>query len=183
METLSGRVSGNVYEANGTVFDGFDKVELAHGEQEVRDLQGQQPALSGLRATFHKVIRHGGSVYDAWLNAVSAQVGQVILSMPTSYIRADGYREERKGTNFANHVIQYHEVVGALVGPWARRIVLFFNIMTMGSVATVQIIACASNAYYLSDKLDKQQYALIFGGLSMCMVLLPSLHNFRVFSF
>ncbi|CAM6085899.1 unnamed protein product [Calypogeia fissa] len=212
METLNGRVSGNVYEANGTVFDGFDKVELAHGEQGVRDLQGQQPALSGLRATFHKVIWHGGSVYDAWLNAVSAQVGQVMLSMPTSYAQMGlklgvffnllylcigiwtcyllarlyiehRYREERKGTNFANHVIQYHEVIGALVGPWARRIVLFFNIMTMGSVATVQIIACASNAYYLSDKLDKQQYTLIFGGLSMCMVLLPSLHNFRVFSF
>lgn len=38
---------------------------------------------------------------------------------------------------------QYHEVIGGLVGPWTGRVVLFFNIATMGSVASIQIIACS----------------------------------------
>jgi hypothetical protein len=34
--------------------------------------------------------------------------------------------------------VQYHEVLGSLVGLWAQRVALFFNIVTV-----VQIIACA----------------------------------------
>ncbi|CAM6085736.1 unnamed protein product [Calypogeia fissa] len=196
------------YEANNPkAFNGTEKVAPVPEGKGFGDYRSQ----SGFRATFNKVVWHGGSVYDAWLNAVSAQVGQVILSMPTSYAQmglklgiffhlfyvtigiwtcyllARLYieyrnREEKKGNEFKNHVIQYHEVIGSLVGPWARRVVLFFNIMTMGSVATVQIVACASNAYYLSAHFNKQQWALIWGGLSMGMVLMPTLHNFRVFS-
>ncbi len=39
--------------------------------------------------------------------------------------------------------VQYHEVLGSLVGLWAQRVALFFNIVTVGAVAVVQIIACA----------------------------------------
>ncbi|KAJ7526716.1 hypothetical protein O6H91_16G019600 [Diphasiastrum complanatum] len=164
-----------------------------------------------IASLWKRLIWHGGSVYDAWFNAVSAQVGQVILSMPysfsqmgfgfgvffqafyaaigcwTCYLLACLYleyrsRKEKEGVNFKRHVIQYHEVLGYLVGSWAKYISLFFNIMCMGAVAVVQIIACASNAYYLNSNLDKRQWALIFGAVSTLTVLLPSIHNFRIWS-
>lgn len=167
---------------------------------------------AGSTSFVKKAIWHGGSVYDAWLNAVSAQVGQVILSMPTSYAQM-GYklglffhflyvtigvytcyllarlyveyrvRKEKEGVDFKKHVIQYHELLGGLVGPWAMRISLFFNIVTVGAVATIQIIACASNAYYLNPHLNKRTWAIIFGAASLSVDLLPTLHNFRIFSF
>eukprot|EP01018_Ginkgo_biloba_P029518 Gb_22661 [translate_table: standard] len=173
---------------------------------------GSTSENSGIKTWVQKTLWHGGSEYDAWLNAVSGQVGQVILSMPYSYSQMGlglgiffhllyatvgiwtcymlsclymeyRARKEREGANFKKHVIQYHEVMGYLVGPWLRRTSLFFNIVTMGSVAVVQIIACASNAYYLNSKYNKREWAIIFGAISMLTALLPSFQNFRVWSF
>lgn len=166
---------------------------------------------AGLKNLWNRFIWHGGSNYDAWFNAVSGQVGQVILTMPTSYAQmgfglgiffhllyagvgiwtcyllASLYleyrsRKEKQGTVFKMHVIQYHEVMGELVGPWLRKLCLFFNITTMAAVAVVQIIACASNAYYLNSGMNKREWAVIFGAVSMLTVLLPSFHNFRVWA-
>lgn len=165
----------------------------------------------GLKAWVKKTLWHGGSNYDAWCNAVSGQVGQVILSMPysysqmgfglgiffhllysivgiwTCYMLACLYleyrgRKEKDGVSFKNHIIQYHEVMGYLVAPWLKGACLFFNIVTMGTVAVVQIIACASNAYYLNSDYSKREWAIIFGAISMLTVLLPSFHNFRIWS-
>lgn len=191
------------------------EVENGHGGIAKNGRQEQELSKtpsSAASSLVKKAIWHGGSVYDAWLNAVSAQVGQVILTMPTSYAQM-GYklglfihllyvsigvytcyllarlyveyrtRKEREGVDFKRHVIQYHELLGALVGKWAMRISLFFNIVTVGAVATIQIIACASNAYYLNPHLDKRTWALIFGAASLTVDLLPTLHNFRIFSF
>ena len=55
-----------------------------------------------------------------------------------------------------NHIIQYHEVIGGLVGPWGERAALFFNVVSLLGLAVVQIIACASDAYYLYDGLNKR---------------------------
>lgn len=169
------------------------------------------PNSDGFKTWVQKSLWHGGSRYDAWFNAVSGQVGQVILSMPYSYSQM-GFglgiffhllyagvgiwtcymlsclyleyrsRKEKEGADFKRHVIQYHEVMGYLVGSWLKKVALFFNIVTMGSVAVVQIIACASNAYYLNSKYNKREWAIIFGGISILTCLLPSFHNFRVWS-
>nr|PNR32111.1 hypothetical protein PHYPA_026236 [Physcomitrium patens] len=48
---------------------------------------------------------------------------------------------------------------------------LFFNVVTVGAVAVIQIIACS------------RTWALIFGGLSLTVDLLPTILNFRIFSF
>lgn len=40
-----------------------------------------------------------------------------------------------------------------------------------------------SNAYYLNPHLNKRTWAIIFGALSLTVDLLPTLHNFRIFSF
>ncbi|KAH9309619.1 hypothetical protein KI387_037530, partial [Taxus chinensis] len=143
----------------------------------------------GFKSWVLKTLWHGGSVYDAWFNAVSGQVGQVILSMPysysqmgfglgiffhilyaivgiwTCYMLACLYleyrsRREKEGADFKRHVIQYHEVMGYLVGNWLKKASLFFNIVTMGCVAVVQIIACASNAYYVNSKYNKRDWAI-----------------------
>uniref|UniRef100_A0A0C9RQK5 TSA: Wollemia nobilis Ref_Wollemi_Transcript_23155_1695 transcribed RNA sequence n=1 Tax=Wollemia nobilis TaxID=56998 RepID=A0A0C9RQK5_9CONI len=182
-----------------------------HMDDTLRDSSSVTYQKPGFKEWAQKTLWHGGSNYDAWCNAVSGQVGQVILSMPysysqmglglgiffhllyaivgiwTCYMLACLYmeyraRKEKEGSNFKKHVIQYHEVMGYLVGPWLRRASLFFNIITMGSVAVVQIIACASNAYYLNSKYNKREWAIIFGGISLLTILLPTFHNFRIWS-
>ena len=47
----------------------------------------------------------------------------------------------------------------------------------------LQFSCDCSEAYYLNSHLTKRTWALIFGGLSLSVDLLPTLHNFRVFSF
>jgi auxin influx carrier (AUX1 LAX family) len=37
--------------------------------------------------------------------------------------------------------------------------------------------------YYLSSALNKRSWALVFGALSLLTVLLPTFHNYRVWSF
>lgn len=57
---------------------------------------------------------------------------------------------------YRNHIIQYHEVIGSLMGSWGERAALFFNVVSLLGLAVVQIIACASDAYYLYDGLNKR---------------------------
>jgi hypothetical protein len=45
------------------------------------------------------------------------------------------------------------------------------------------ILAVGSNAYYLNPHLNKRTWAIIFGAASLSVDLLPTLHNFRIFSF
>lgn len=54
------------------------------------------------------------------------------------------------------HIIQYHEVIGGLIGPWGERAALFFNVVSLLGLAVVQIIACASDAYYLYSGMNKR---------------------------
>lgn len=55
-----------------------------------------------------------------------------------------------------DHIIQYHEVIRGLIGPWGERAALFFNIVSLLGLAVVQIIACASDAYYLYSGMNKR---------------------------
>ena len=72
----------------------------------------------------------------------------VTIGVYTCYLLARLYveyrhRKEKEGVHFRHHVIQYHELLGGLVGKWAQNVSLFFNIATVGCVAVVQITACA----------------------------------------
>lgn len=62
----------------------------------------------------------------------------------------------------SDHIIQYHEVIGGLIGPWGERAALFFNVVSLLGLAVVQIIACASDAYYLYDGRTKGQLYCIY---------------------
>ncbi|KAJ6311875.1 hypothetical protein OIU77_013599 [Salix suchowensis] len=126
---------------------------------------------------------HGGSVYDAWFSCASNQVAQVLLTLPysfsqmgmlsgiilqifygflgswTAYLISVLYveyrsRKEKENVNFKNHVIQWFE-----------------------------LIACASNIYYIDDKFDKRTWTYIFGACCATTVFIPSFHNYRIWSF
>ena len=56
----------------------------------------------------------------------------------------------------SEHQVQYHEVLGELTGAAMRHAALFFNVTSLLGLTVVQIIACASDAYYLWQGLTKR---------------------------
>ncbi|KAJ8541685.1 hypothetical protein K7X08_002501 [Anisodus acutangulus] len=155
---------------------------------------------------------HGGSVYDAWFSCSSNQVAQVLLTLPysfsqlgmmsgiifqlfyglmgswTAYLISVLYveyrtRKEREKVDFRNHVIQWFEVLDGLLGKHWRNIGLFFNCTFLLFGSVIQLIACASNIYYINDNLDKRTWTYIFGACCATTVFIPSFHNYRIWSF
>lgn len=164
-----------------------------------------------LRETWNACIWHGGSIFDAWFNAVAAQVGSVILTLPytlsqmgygfgigfqflygvfgcwTVYLLSVLYAEasartKATGILHKRHILQYHEVLGIVAGKWFGRITLGFNMVALTFACVLQLIACSSDVYYMNSKWNKRQWLYLFGSLAIPTVLLPSLHNFRVIS-
>lgn len=74
------------------------------------------------------------------------------------------------------HIVQYHEVIGGLIGPWGEQAALFFNVVSLVGLTVVQIIACASDAYYLYSGLNKRyvpRYAELFDSKPLFCILPP----------
>uniref|UniRef100_A0A6V7QXJ3 Amino acid transporter transmembrane domain-containing protein n=1 Tax=Ananas comosus var. bracteatus TaxID=296719 RepID=A0A6V7QXJ3_ANACO len=132
---------------------------------------------------------HGGSVYDAWFSCASNQVAQVLLTLAililsagdglrsafSAVLWADGEtRKEREKVDFRNHVIQWFEVLDGLLGKHWRNIGLFFNCTFLLFGSVIQLIACASNIYYINDNLDKRTWTYIFGACCATTVFIPS---------
>ncbi|KHN20003.1 Auxin transporter-like protein 5 [Glycine soja] len=158
------------------------------------------------------LLWHGGSVYDAWFNCASNQVAQVLLTLPysfsqlgmlsgtlfqlfygllggwTAYLISALYveyrtRKEREKFNFRNHIIQWFEVLDGLLGKHWRNVGLAFNCTFLLFGSVIQLIACASNIYYINDNLDKRTWTYIFGACCATTVFIPSFHNYRIWSF
>uniref|UniRef100_A0A2N9GSG1 Amino acid transporter transmembrane domain-containing protein n=1 Tax=Fagus sylvatica TaxID=28930 RepID=A0A2N9GSG1_FAGSY len=157
-------------------------------------------------------LGHGGSVYDAWFSCASNQVAQVLLTLPysfsqmgmlsgillqifygmmgswTAYLISILYveyrsRKEKENVNFKNHVIQWFEVLDGLLGPYWKAVGLAFNCTFLLFGSVIQLIACASNIYYIDDNLDKRTWTYIFGACCATTVFIPSFHNYRIWSF
>lgn len=156
-------------------------------------------------------VWHGGSVYDAWLNAVAAQVGSVILTLPYTFSQV-GYgcgiafqilygvfgcwtvyllswlyaevvnRTRDEGLLNKKHILQYHEVIGIVGGKGLGRTTLVFNMTALFFACVLQLIACSSDVYYMNSNWNKRQWLYLFGALAVPTVMLPSIHNFRVVS-
>ncbi|CAN6481338.1 unnamed protein product [Victoria cruziana] len=155
---------------------------------------------------------HGGSVYDAWFSCASNQVAQVLLTLPysfsqlgmvsgitlqlfygllgswTAYLISILYveyrtRKEREKVDFRNHVIQWFEVLDGLLGRQWRNLGLAFNCTFLLFGSVIQLIACASNIYYINDNIDKRTWTYIFGACCATTVFVPSFHNYRIWSF
>ncbi|RVW30696.1 Auxin transporter-like protein 2 [Vitis vinifera] len=158
------------------------------------------------------LLWHGGSVYDAWFSCASNQVAQVLLTLPysfsqlgmlsgvifqifygilgswTAYLISVLYieyrsRKEKENVSFKNHVIQWFEVLDGLLGPYWKAMGLAFNCTFLLFGSVIQLIACASNIYYINDRLDKRTWTYIFGACCATTVFIPSFHNYRLWSF
>ncbi|KAE9606171.1 hypothetical protein Lal_00024827 [Lupinus albus] len=161
---------------------------------------------------FKNFLWNGGSAYDAWFSCASNQVAQVLLTLPTSfsqlgmisgiilqvfygilgswtaYLISVLYveyrnRKEKENVNFKNHVIQWFEVLEGLLGPYWKAIGLAFNCTFLLFGSVIQLIACASNIYYINDHLNKRTWTYIFGACCATTVFIPSFHNYRIWSF
>ncbi|KAH0463416.1 hypothetical protein IEQ34_007998 [Dendrobium chrysotoxum] len=164
------------------------------------------------KSRFSSLLWHGGSAYDAWFSCASNQVAQVLLTLPysfsqlgmlsgilfqllyglmgswTAYLISILYveyrtRKEREKVDFRNHVIQWFEVLEGLLGKHWRNVGLVFNCTFLLFGSVIQLIACASNIYYINDKLDKRTWTYIFGACCATTVFIPSFRNYRIWSF
>ncbi|CAM6074186.1 unnamed protein product [Sphagnum tenellum] len=107
-------------------------------------------------------IWHGGTWFDAWITAVAAQLKQ---------------RKMLAGTYQKGHILQYHEVIGGLVGKWGQYITKTFILLSLTFGRTLQLIACSSDVYYMNSNWNKRQWLYLFGGLALPCVLIPTLHT------
>ncbi|KAF7825555.1 auxin transporter-like protein 2 [Senna tora] len=177
------------------------------GEDEADQKEAENSVFS-----FKSFLWHGGSVWDAWFSCASNQVAQVLLTLPysfsqlgmlsgilfqifygivgswTAYLISVLYieyrtRKEKENVNFKNHVIQWFEVLDGLLGPYWKAVGLAFNCTFLLFGSVIQLIACASNIYYINDKLDKRTWTYIFGACCATTVFIPSFHNYRIWSF
>ncbi|KAG6553925.1 hypothetical protein Mapa_004842 [Marchantia paleacea] len=184
--------------------------EMQEQHQKIEQLENDEQVTIGGRAK--DLLWHGGSATDAWFSAASNQVAQVLLTLPYSFSQlgiASGVtfqifyglvgcwtcylittlyceyraRKEKEGQDFKNHVIQWFEVLGGLLGPYWRMAGLVFNCVFLLFGSVIQLIACASNIYLINDKLDKRTWTYIFGACCATTVFIPTFHNFRVWSF
>ncbi|KAH9614755.1 hypothetical protein KSS87_016543 [Heliosperma pusillum] len=182
------------------------------GNGEERENVGLEMEDENQKFSFKNFLWHGGSVYDAWFSCASNQVAQVLLTLPysfsqmgmlsgiilqvfyglmgswTAYLISVLYveyrsRKEKEGVNFKNHVIQWFEVLDGLLGPTWKALGLAFNCTFLLFGSVIQLIACASNIYYINDHLDKRTWTYIFGACCATTVFVPSFHNYRLWSF
>lgn len=189
---------------------GHSKEEAGeHSSKRALDDDGNGSSCGGL---VKKLFWHGGSVYDAWFSCASNQVAQVLLTLPysfsqlgmlsgvlfqvfygimgswTAYLISCLYleyrtRKEKENVSFKNHIIQWFEVLDGLLGPYWKAVGLAFNCTFLLFGSVIQLIACGSNIYYINDHLDKRTWTYIFGACCALTVLIPSYHNYRVWSF
>lgn len=192
-------------EATEAIVGNYTEMEVDRREQDgLHD--------TSLKGQIKKLFWHGGSVYDAWFSCASNQVAQVLLTLPysfsqlgmasgvvfqvfyglmgswTAYLISCLYveyrsRKEKENVNFKNHVIQWFEVLDGLLGPYWKAVGLAFNCTFLLFGSVIQLIACGSNIYYISDHFDKRTWTYIFGACCSLTVLIPSFHNYRVWSF
>ncbi|CAM6087530.1 unnamed protein product [Calypogeia fissa] len=184
-------------------------LEMQEQHQKIEQLESDPPSL-GERVK--SMLWHGGSAGDAWFSAASNQVAQVLLTLPYSFSQlgtASGItlqifygvlgcwtcylittlyceyrtRKEKEGHSFKNHVIQWFEVLDGLLGPRWKALGLAFNCTFLLFGSVIQLIACASNIYLINDSIDKRTWTYIFGAICMLTTLVPSFHNFRIWSF
>ncbi|CAL0329305.1 unnamed protein product [Lupinus luteus] len=176
------------------------------------EMEGEEGKSKDIKTRLSSFLWHGGSSYDAWFSCASNQVAQVLLTLPysfsqlgmvsgilfqlfygllgswTAYLISILYveyrtRKEREKVNFRDHVIQWFEVLDGLLGKHWRNVGLAFNCTFLLFGSVIQLIACASNIYYINDHLDKRTWTYIFGACCATTVFIPSFHNYRIWSF
>ena len=69
-----------------------------------------------------------------------------------------------------------------LVGPRAGMFAQVVVYVALIGLSTVQIISTSSNSYILNDSWSKRDWTLLWGGIFMFMLLIPSFRHYRMMS-
>uniref|UniRef100_A0A804LPM4 Amino acid transporter transmembrane domain-containing protein n=1 Tax=Zea mays TaxID=4577 RepID=A0A804LPM4_MAIZE len=163
--------------------------EAFGGHLEAAEMTEAEEEHSGVKSRLSGLLWHGGSAYDAWFSCASNQLFYGLLGSWTAYLISILYleyrtrREREKAADFRNHVIQWFEVLDGLLGRHWRNAGLAFNCTFLLFGSVIQLIGCASNIYYVNDRLDKRTWTYVFGACCATTVFIPSFHNYRVWSF
>ncbi|TQE08904.1 hypothetical protein C1H46_005518 [Malus baccata] len=173
-----------------------EKVETVIAGNYVEMEREESDAKTTAKSKLSSFLWHGGSAYDAWLLKCFSHcrtrfpnwLFYGLMGSWTAYLISLLYveyrtRKEREKVDFRNHVIQWFEVLDGLLGKHWRNVGLFFNCTFLLFGSVIQLIACASNIYYINDNLDKRTWTYIFGACCATTVFIPSFHNYRIWSF
>ncbi|KAG6784197.1 hypothetical protein POTOM_009883 [Populus tomentosa] len=176
-----------------------EKVETAIAGNYV-EMEREEGSSKSTKNKFSNFLWHGGSVAQVLLtlpysfsqlgllSGILFQLLYGLMGSWTAYLISVLYveyrtRKEREKVDFRNHVIQWFEVLDGLLGKYWRNIGLLFNCTFLVFGSVIQLIACASNIYYINDNLDKRTWTYIFGACCATTVFVPSFHNYRIWSF
>ncbi|GFY82333.1 transmembrane amino acid transporter family protein [Actinidia rufa] len=135
--------------------------------------------LLTLPYSFSQLGMVSGIVFQIFYGLVGSWTAYLISVLYIEYRT----RKEKENVSFKNHVIQWFEVLDGLLGPYWKAVGLAFNCTFLLFGSVIQLIACASNIYYINDKLDKRTWTYIFGACCATTVFIPSFHNYRIWSF
>ncbi|RVW17778.1 Auxin transporter-like protein 3 [Vitis vinifera] len=140
-------------------------------EREEGDSKSTKSRLSAL-------FWHGGSVYDAWFSCASNQALMLLCCPSASHTALLVFAT---GDVIWNSLSTVLWVDGELDCLSHKRLLFNCTFLLFGSV--IQLIACASNIYYINDNFDKRTWTYIFGACCATTVFIPSFHNYRIWSF
>ncbi|KAG5550446.1 hypothetical protein RHGRI_015418 [Rhododendron griersonianum] len=155
--------------------------------------------LLTLPYSFSQLGMPSGIVFQVFYGLMGSWTAYLISVLYIEYRN----RKEKENVSFKNHVIQvsnsfsrfslssilaasasrWFEVLDGLLGPYWKAVGLAFNCTFLLFGSVIQLIACASNIYYINDKLDKRTWTYIFGACCATTVFVPSFHNYRIWSF
>ncbi|EFJ22743.1 hypothetical protein SELMODRAFT_104259 [Selaginella moellendorffii] len=167
---------------------------------------------SAMEDQISRVFLRRGSAFDAWLTATTVQVAQVLLTLPHSfaqmglasgvvfqllygalgcwscYMTTSLYADyiwilDSQKLRKENHIIQWYEVLEALLGRWWKALGLLFNCMLMLSAATIQLVACGNTVWYINDNLDKRTWTYIFGAICFSTLFIRMARNYHLWMF
>ncbi|URD80542.1 auxin transporter-like protein 1 [Musa troglodytarum] len=128
----------------------------------------------------------------------TSQVAQVLLTLPYSFsqlgmvsggdpaavLRVHGQLDGvSNSASSTSSTALWFEVLDGLLGPYWKAAGLAFNCTFLLFGSVIQLIACASNIYYIDDRLDKRTWTYVFGACCATTVFIPSFHNYRIWSF
>nr|XP_024369350.1 auxin transporter-like protein 2 isoform X2 [Physcomitrium patens] len=77
------------------------------------------------------------------------------------------------------HILQYHEVIGGLIGRWGGKTTYFFVILSLAIASVIQLIASSSDLYYANSNLNKREWQYIVGAVAFLAVFVPDYAHFR----